>query len=75
MQASKLDWIRRCAERFLVRHPALETDQAIQLAAALWSHAEREESPEQAADAEMAVWQAHLEQHAIAPNLQPETRH
>ncbi len=57
MQMPKLRWIQRCAERFLDRHPALDTDQAIELAARLWLDTEGDESPEAAAEVEMALWE------------------
>lgn len=54
---TKLRWIQRCAEHFLGRHPSLETDQAIELAARLWMDTEGDESPEAAAEIEMALWE------------------
>ncbi|AKJ27487.1 hypothetical protein [Caldimonas brevitalea] len=74
MQASKIDWIRRCAERFLDQHPALETDQAIHLAAALWTDAEMWGSPEEAAEIEMAVWEDEASG-TMQPLYQQATRH
>ncbi|MCW7540813.1 hypothetical protein OOT46_23620 [Aquabacterium sp. A7-Y] len=75
MQASKLDWIRRCAERFLDQHPQLETDQAIQLAASLWCDADLWGSPEEAAEIEMAVWEEDITPQTLASLFQHETRH
>ncbi|AKJ29833.1 hypothetical protein [Caldimonas brevitalea] len=56
MEMSKLQWIRRCAQRFLDQNPWLGPDQAITLAADLWFDAEEWNTPEEAADTELAAW-------------------
>ncbi|WKB52905.1 hypothetical protein [Eleftheria terrae] len=56
MEMPKIRWIRRCAQRILDQNPWLGADQAITMAADLWWDAEEWNSPEEAADTELAGW-------------------
>lgn len=69
VQVSKLRWIQRCAERFLEGHPTLEPEDAIELAAQLWADCDGIESPEAAAEIEMALWEADRSAPVAPPTL------